>query len=139
MRVWIIISLVAILTACNNSSLPGQANGDKKDKDQVTKKEENANPAAGEDELLKDLLDLDEVKKADAHIRQQTGGKTGISIMKESDTNGESFIRAGFNGKERFETYFQFYINTRNKTIRIYDPVSDRKMTMEEYRKQSGQ
>jgi hypothetical protein len=82
------------------------------------------------------ILALPEVMQAAKHIDSLTNHQHSIALMTTAPKKpGDSyFIRAGYNGKDRFETYYQFYANPATEEIRIYDPVSDRKMTLEAYR-----
>ena len=60
-------------------------------------------------------------------------GKKVSTIESLAKGDKEVFVRAGYNGDERFETYYQFYVNPATMEIKVYDVVNDEKMTVKEY------
>ena len=88
-----------------------------------------------ENKIIEALMKLPFVKKSDAYIDSFSNHKHGMAFMVESLAKGdkEVFVRAGYNGDERFETYYQFYVNPATMEIKVYDVVNDEKMTVKEY------
>lgn len=86
---------------------------------------------------------LPEVVDAENHIRSITNSKQGVSIMVNSsvvDGNSYYTFQVGFNGEERFETYYFFYVNKSNRTdIRIMDIVTGTLEPIKKWRKTNSQ
>lgn len=84
------------------------------------------------------LLKLPFVKKSDAYIDSISGHKHGIAFMLDN-TKGDSSISvlAGYNSEERFETYYHFYVDPKTMDVTIYDPLTNKTLTVKEYLKRS--
>ncbi len=82
------------------------------------------------------LLSLKEVQEKNLLIDSLTNHKQGISFITEkpSETEPNWSIQVGYNCDERFETYFQFYINPESKQISILDFISGNKLSLENWR-----
>ena len=94
------------------------------------------------DTLLKDkitaaLLKLPFVKKSDKYIDSISNHKHGIAFLLEEPAKDETDIpvQAGYNGNERFETYYRFFVNPKTLEVKVYDVVEDKKLTVKEYLK----
>ena len=44
-------------------------------------------------------------------------------------------VQAGYNGNDRFETYYRFFVNPKTMEIKVYDVADDKKLTIKEYLK----
>lgn len=88
-------------------------------------------------EITNDLLKLPFVLKTDSYIDSLTEHRRGISFMLDSAASNENEIsvQAGYNGPERFETYYRFFVNPKTREIKVYDPVSDKKLSVKQYLK----
>jgi len=84
------------------------------------------------------ILSLKEVKAKNMLIDSLTKHQQGISLIIENPTDQEPafYIQAGFNGKERFETYFHFYLDTATKQIEIRDWALGKRVLLSNWRKQ---
>ena len=82
-------------------------------------------------------MSLKEVIESDKHINAISHHKKGIAFMIEEPNVDEKdyYARVGYNGEERFETYYNFYINPTTKQITIDEPISGERLTLEEWRK----
>lgn len=142
MRYLFLLFLLSTFTACNNSA-------EKKDepiKDSVVSDVEPAaepgyihrfGDTALENKITSVLLKLPFVQKSNSYIDSISDHKHGISFMLDSTGNSEHEIsvQAGYNGDQRFETYYHFYVNPKSLDIKVYDPVADKKLTVKEYLK----
>ena len=83
------------------------------------------------------LLKLSFVQKADKYIDSFSNHKHSIAFMLDKPEAPETDIpvQAGYNGNERFETYYRFFVNPKTLDIKVYDPVEDKKLTVKEYLK----
>ena len=83
------------------------------------------------------LLKLSFVKKSDQYIDSISDHKNGIAFLLEEPAKNETDIpvQAGYNGNERFETYYRFFVNPKTLEIKVYDVVEDKKLTLKEYLK----
>ena len=55
--------------------------------------------------------------------------------MLDSTSNNEKEIsvQAGYNGEQRFETYYRFFVNTETLEIKVYDAVNDKKLSVKAF------
>ena len=90
-----------------------------------------------EDKITAALLKLSFVKKSDKYIDSISNHTHGIAFMLDEPAKDETDIpvQAGYNGKERFETYYRFFVNPKTLEIKVYDVVEDKKLTLKEYLK----
>jgi hypothetical protein len=90
-----------------------------------------------EDKITTALLKLPFVKKSDKYIDSISNHKHGIAFMLDEPAKDETDIpvQAGYNGKERFETYYRFFVNPKTLEIKVYDVVEDKKLTLKDYLK----
>ncbi len=147
MRKWLAVVFLFSFAACTNSS-------DAPVEDSVAVKKDSlplqpvkeALPAyihkftdtALERKVTALLLKLPFVKKSDTYIDSVSGHKHGISFMLDN-TKGDSSISvlAGYNSEERFETYYHFYVDPKTMDVTIYDPLTNKTLTVKEYLKRS--
>ncbi len=145
MRYLLLFAMIIFLTACNSESkAPGQGETAvlQDSIPPVPPKEATAylqklGNTKDELEIVNNLLKLDFVLKSNLYIDSLTEHRQGISFIKDS-TGGNAeviSILAGYNGPQRFETYYHFYLNTKTKEIKVYDPVSDKALSVKEYLK----
>ncbi len=136
--------LMACLTDCDNNSkdedIPAK-------KDTVVQAVARPDTAAAyihtfadtslEDKITAAIRKLSFVKKSDQYIDSISNHKHGISFLLEGPAKGETEIpvQAGYNGAERFETYYRFFVNPKTLEIKVYDVVEDKKLTLKEYLK----
>ena len=139
----VVLFLIAGTVACNNA----------KDKESPVPKDTTTvttikpdTPAAYihtfkdtvlEDKIKAALLKLSFVKKSDKYIDSISNHKHGIAFMLDEPAEQETDIpvQAGYNSKERFETYYRFFVNPKTLEIKVYDVVEDKKLTLKEYLK----
>jgi len=140
MKACIFSLLVVFLFSCNsntesNNTIP-------KDSTAVAVKEDTPRTYIHRfaDTLLEDkitgvLMKLPFIKKANAYIDSFSEHKHGIAFMVDSLGKNETeiYVQAGYNGDQRFETYYSFYVNPKTMAIQVYDVVNDKKMTVKEY------
>ena len=90
-----------------------------------------------EDKITAALMKLPFVIKSDKYIDSFSNHKHSIAFMMDKPEAPETDIpvQAGYNGNERFETYYRFFVNPRTLDIKVYDPVEDTKLTIKEYLK----
>lgn len=88
-----------------------------------------------EDKITHALMKLPFVKKTNAYIDSFSNHQHGIAFMLDSLGKGEKEIavRAGYNGDQRFETYYFFYVNPTTMEIKVLDVVNDKKLSVKEY------
>lgn len=90
-----------------------------------------------ENKITTALLKLPFVQKSNAYIDSLTNHKHGITFLLDSAGNSENEIsvQAGYNGSQRFETYYRFYVDPKSLAVKVYDQVADKKLTVKEYLK----
>ena len=90
-----------------------------------------------ENKITAALLKLPFVIKSNNYIDSFSNHKHGIAFMLDNPAPDETDIsvQAGYNGDQRFETYYRFVVNPKTLEIKVYDPVTDKKLTVKEYLK----
>lgn len=142
MRNSFFLLLIIFFAACNNSSDKNEAV--KTDtvtaqikKDSALNYIHNFSDTALENKITAVLLKLPFVIKSSNYIDSFSNHKHAIAFLLENPETSEAaiFVKAGYNGDERFETYYQFYVNPKTLEIKVYDPVADKKLSLKEYSK----
>lgn len=82
------------------------------------------------------LMRLSFVKESNRYIDSISEHKKGISFITDT-ANNEISVMAGYNGSERFETYYNFTINPGTFDIKVLDPASGEFVTVAEYLKRN--
>ena len=77
------------------------------------------------------------VIKGDKYLDLFSNHKHGIAFMLDKPESSETEIpvQAGYNGNDRFETYYRFFVNPKTMEIKLYDVTEDKKFTIKEYLK----
>ena len=90
-----------------------------------------------EDKITSALMKLSFVIKSDKYIDSFSNHKHGIAFLMDKPEAPETDIpvQAGYNGNERFETYYRFFVNPKTMEIKVYDVADDKKLTIKEYLK----
>ncbi len=90
-----------------------------------------------EDKITAALRKLPFVIKSDKYIDSVSNHKHGIAFLMDKPEAPETDIpvQAGYNGNERFETYYRFFVNPKTMQIKVYDVAADKKLTIKEYLK----
>ena len=138
MKILLSILLVCCLNACNSSGDKTTTTNDSLTVSKINSQSHYIQPvgdSALESRITDTLMSLSFIKKSDKYIDSFSGHKHGIAFMVDTLAAGETevFVRAGYNGDERFETYHQFYVNPKTLAIKVYDVLNDKKMSVKEY------
>lgn len=86
-----------------------------------------------EKKITEALLKLPFVQKSDSYIDSISNHKHGISFLLDTAAGNTVSVQAGYNGEQRFETYYHFYVDPKTMEIKVYDPVEDKTLTIKEY------
>ena len=136
MKQLFILIFVCSLCSCGNRSDSNSnetaSNGSIKNTQSLKKVYDTA---AKKDIWLDSIANIDFVKKTNAYIDSFSNHKHGIAFFKDTVSNGEIIIAAGYNGDKRFETYYSFFIDPNLKKLKILDPISGARMTIDAFRK----
>ena len=91
-----------------------------------------------EEKITDTLMKLPFIEKSNNYIDSFSNHTHGIAFM--SDTAGhEISVMAGYNGPERFETYYNFCIDPKTFEIKILEPLSGDFISISEYIKKNQQ
>lgn len=82
------------------------------------------------------LMQLSFIQESNHYIDSISDHTKGISFITDT-ANNEISVMAGYNGRERFETYYNFTIHPGTFVIKVLDPVSGDVVTVEEYLKRN--
>ncbi|MBZ4191261.1 hypothetical protein [Niabella beijingensis] len=89
--------------------------------------------AATEEQVVDSLKHIPFVAESHRYIDSLTDHKHGIAFLIDTVSDKEVNFRAGYNGEFRFETYYLFTVNPQNFDIKITEPISGDKMTVDAY------
>ena len=137
MRYFLLISLTLVSVACNNNG--GKTNTGNTDSLPVSANEQNEEtlvPADKEKNIEDSLMKLPFIRESNRYIDSLSAHQHGIAFMRDT-ADGRINIRAGYNGPERFETYYDFSIDPVTNQIKILDPVLGDYISLDDYLKKN--
>jgi hypothetical protein len=91
-------------------------------------------PVSKKGDILDTLNAFAFVQEASRNIDSVTGHKSSIAYIIDT-TPSKYNITAGYNGEERFETYFQFSVDKITRAITVEDVISGETLTPEAFEK----
>ncbi len=134
--------LIISLAACNNAAKTDETAGSdsastKIKTDSLSKYIHSFTDTALETKITNALMKLPFVMKSSNYIDSFSNHQHGIAFMMDEPQENETdvSVQAGYNGGERFETYYRFFVNPKTMEIKVYDVVEDKKLTIKEYLK----
>jgi hypothetical protein len=142
MRNLFILLVLFCFVECNNSSNTIEA--PEKDTAVTTQKKDSSlnyihkfTDTALENRVIEELMKLSFVKKTNAYIDSFSNHRYGIAFMVDSvgENKNEISVHGGYNGDLRFETYYLFYVNPNTLEIKVYDALTDKKLSVGDYLK----
>ncbi len=142
MKQFLYLLVIISFTACNNTAktdeaaLTDSASGKVKT-DSSAKYIHSFADTSLETKITNALMKLPFVMKSSNYIDSFSNHKHGIAFMMDEPEENETdvSVQAGYNGGERFETYYRFFVNPKTMEIKVYDPVEDKKLSIKEYLK----
>lgn len=139
-----VFAMMVFFTACNNGPKTGESvtedtASDKVQADSTATYIRSFSDTALENKITAALLKLPFVIKSDKYIDSFSNQKHSIAFMLDEPEVNETDIsvQAGYNGGDRFETYYRFLVNPKTMEIKVYDPAEDKTITLKEYLKTS--
>ena len=142
MKQVLFLMVIIFFPACNNAVKPNEAvvNDSASNKVQTDSSSNfihSFTDTALKQKVTDALMKLPFVMKSDYYIDSFSNHQHGIAFMMDEPHGNETdvLVKAGYNGGERFETYFRFFVNPTTMEIKVYDPVEDKKLTIKEYLK----
>lgn len=83
------------------------------------------------------LMKLPFVIKSNNYIDSFSDHRNGIAFLLENPGENETevSVQAGYDGNDRFETYYRFFVDPKTLEIKVYDPVADKKLSLKAYLK----
>ncbi len=136
MKTSILILVVALVFSCSESDKPSEktvANPLTTADSQSLRKvyEEGKNKSV----WLDSIANIDFVVKSNRYIDSFSNHKHGIAFLLDTTKNGEVNISAGYNGDQRFETYYSFILNKAATALQVLDRISGERMSVDAFRK----
>lgn len=104
--------------------------------DGLPEKTEKEPKSSSEDKVMEVVWQIREVQELDATIRKKSGNKRGISTFingEPSDDQEYYSVSVAEDNGSAMATYFQFHVY-QDFSIRYYDVVEDREITLQEWR-----
>ena len=142
MKQFLVFLCMVLFVACNNE--PKTENAEIADTvtnelkaDTVSKYVHRFSDTVLEKKITEALLKLPFVNNSDRYIDSFSNHQHGISFLIEDPGASETEIpvQAGYNGEQRFETYYRFFVDPKTLDIKVYGPAADKKLTVKEYLK----
>lgn len=136
----IVLVLCVCVISCNNgqneSTSEATDSADSSTANMDLSKDSISLDTLSEDFIIDTLASLKEVMDIDKHIDKITKHKDGVAFAIASPGKGEPeyFIKVGYNGPEKFETYQFFHINPTTKQITVEELTTGETMTIEKWR-----
>ena len=143
MKYFLLISLIVVFATCNNAeknnNTPGNDSSAPVAKKVITSRFiYRFADTVLEEKITDTLMKLPFIEKSNNYIDSFSNHAHGIAFM--SDTAGhEISVMAGYNGPERFETYYNFSIDPKTFEIKILEPLSGDFISISEYIKKNQQ
>lgn len=125
--------LIIVLIACNSSGNKTNAIADTLQSPAPDSQKIMVHVSRKGD-ILDTLNALPFVQEANRNIDSVTGHKSSIAYIIDT-TAGKYNITAGYNGEERFETYFLFSVDINTRAIKVEDVISGELLTPEAFEK----
>ena len=92
--------------------------------------------------VISKIFELEEVKARNIEIELRTRNKHGVSMMiRQRPSGNDSFylIQVGYSSKIRFEVYYNFYYYQANDKIAFLDVITNKQISIGEWRKRNAQ
>jgi hypothetical protein len=142
MKQFLYLLVIIFFAACNNAAKTDEVAvtdsvSNKIKNDSLPDYIHSFTDTALENKITAALMKLPFVTKSSNYIDSFSNHKHGIAFMMDEPQENEPdvSVQAGYNGGERFETYYRFFVNPKTMEIKVYDPVEDKKLTIKEYLK----
>jgi hypothetical protein len=142
MKQFLYLLVIIFFTACNNAAktdetVVNDSTAGKVKTDSSAKYIHSFTDTALENKITDALMKLSFVTKSSKYIDSFSNHRHGIAFMMDAPQENETdvSVQAGYNGGERFETYYRFFVNPKTMEIKVYDPIEDKKLTIKEYLK----
>jgi hypothetical protein len=135
MRYLALVFLVISILACNSNKERSPVES----KDTTAVNNETALPAETnpvKDPITDTLMKLPFIIQSNRYIDSISSGQKGIAFLADT-ADGIISVKAGYNGEERFETYYDFSIDPRTFDIKILDIISGEYISLAEYIKKN--
>jgi hypothetical protein len=137
----LIFLILAFTIACKHKN-SAEKNANKDSIISKVKSETNKLPVPSNDSILPEQIlatvsKLPEIQEADKYIDSISDHRERIAYLweKPDKENLDYVIQFGYDGKERFETYYWIYVSPITLNIRFYDVINDSLYGIEDYRK----
>ncbi|GAB2809821.1 hypothetical protein [Ferruginibacter profundus] len=118
------VILIAAGTSCNNNDKSSVAVPDSLTNNNTGNVQQSiVVPIARENDIIDTLNALPFVKESSRYIDSLTNHKHTIAYIIDT-TDNEYTVTAGYNGADRFETYYNFTINKKTREIKVQDVIS---------------
>jgi hypothetical protein len=140
-KYFLYIFLIFVLLSCNNDGKSNDISTTDSSADGVKKEPESRviyrlADTALEAKITDSLLKLPFVQKSNSYIDSLSNHKHGISFISDTANNAIT-VMAGYNGAERFETYYNFTVNPKTFEIKVLDIITGNFISVEEYIKKN--
>ena len=86
-----------------------------------------------EAKIINTLMKISFVKKTNDYLDSLTDHKHGIAFIMDSVSSNELSVMAGYNGPERFETYYNFTVYPKSFDIMIEYPDTGELVSIDQY------
>ncbi|MBK6826414.1 MAG: hypothetical protein IPG86_05925 [Chitinophagaceae bacterium] len=119
----LLVAILVFAISCNNKKQDNPETVTGKDTTAVLGPvNEEPMPVAKETAVTDTLLTIPFIIKSNNYIDSFSNHRHGIAFI--TDTTDRTYlVKAGYNGDDRFETYYDFEIDKNSGEIKVMDPV----------------
>lgn len=127
------LAILLFTFACNNKKEENPETETGKDTTAITAPvTEEPMPVAKEVSVTDTLLTIPFIIRSNNYIDSFSNHRHGIAFITDS-TEQAYQVKAGYNGDDRFETYYDFEIDKKTREIKVMDPVEGDYVPLKDY------
>jgi hypothetical protein len=144
MKQYLYIAAFVLAAGCSNNNTASEKASQLKDTQMSPANKDNTllpvtNNAVAvkslEDLITDTLMQLPFIKESNRHIDSLSHHKKSIAFIFDSSAN-EISVKAGYNGEDRFESYYNFTVDPKTRNIKVMDIISGDYLSVDEFIKQ---
>ncbi len=97
-------------------------------------------PGEVQDEIIRRISELPEYKEVQQNIDRISNHRKGVTSIIDLDDYGRGYtVQVGYNGDDRFASYYFFLVLTGTYEILILDMTDDKYISLDSWRKKNAE
>lgn len=143
---FLFLIFIAFIASCNNEGAVRLNTGDKIkkiDSEEYLKRTNYGDDRVVldiEDKIIDKIFELPEVKERAAYIKKETKGKRNLELWfaaRPDENTPYYWVKAGEDNGMSLVTHFDFYVYPKTMTVKFYDVVENKVLSLAEWRRVS--